>query len=150
MKTGKGSRYVEVPRHAIEARLQAAGFTAGQHYGELTYDREVTTPHGKPVFVRVYTSVRVDRETARGCGKDAIRVALVFQHEDKWHGISSEQRVFRTGTVDGVLERMVERMRAAWVEARSLRRCGKCSAPAYADSGRCVVRQCRDGGKRWN
>jgi hypothetical protein len=93
------------------------------------------------VAVRVYTSFSQGEDTARELGKDAIRVAVVYDANGFVRGLSDEQRVFRTGTVQGVLQRISERI--AQAEAVKLRQCARCAGPAYANSGRCVLPECR-------
>lgn len=139
------SRFVDVPRSAFEAFFGDKGFEPQERFGELTYEREVSRRGAGPVKVLVYTTVPFGGGRARPVGKDAIRVSVVFcDANGKRHGVSSETKVLRTGTVEGVLERLLERMRLAWIEARKLKVCPDCESPAYADSGRCVVKSCRE------
>lgn len=143
--SGPGSRYVAVPREAFEAFFAEREFVAGEAYGELTFERQVSCQTAGPVKVVVYTTVPAGGGRARPAGKDAIRVSVVFcDCHGRRHGVSSETKVLRTGTVEGVLERLLGRMREAWAEAKRLKVCGTCGAPSYADSGRCVVRACRE------
>jgi hypothetical protein len=148
-----GDRYVEVPRAAFEAFFAARGFEPAERWGELAFEREVVSSGGRRpssaglVKVVVYTSVPFGGGRARPVGRDAVRVSVVFRDcNGGQHGVSSETKVLRTGTVEGVLERVLGRMREAWAAALGLGRCARCGAPAYADSGRCVVRACREGG----
>lgn len=142
-----GSRAVAVPGDVLEAFLQGKGFARSTWRNEVTYRREVHTCPG--VWVVVYTTLSVGGGQTRGCGQDSIKVATVFERPladpPVRVGLGSEQRVFRTGTVEGVLARMLARMRQAYGEALSMRRCRRCGAPTYPDSGRCVVRACREG-----
>lgn len=155
-----GDRFCEVPRAAFEAffaeanaKLEAAGrelrWRPCELFGELTFDIEVAREAAGLVKMVVYTSVPWGSGTVQRCGKDAIRVVLVFCGPDgKRDGITTETKVLRTGTVAGVLGRTRERMADAWRQGKSLRHCGRCRAPAYWDSGRCVVRLCRMQGGR--
>jgi hypothetical protein len=157
------SRFVDVPRSAFEdmfaasnAKLGAAGRSEWQRWEEREYHGElcfeITVLRDGPGLVKVvaFTSVAHGAGHARPVGRDAVRVAIVFfdMHGRRW-GVSSETKVLRTGTVEGVLGRLQERLRLAWDEARQLKRCPRCGAPAYADSGRCVVRPCREGKDAW-
>lgn len=112
--------------------------------GELVYQAAAGAEAPGTVWVRVYTTC-VEGGRAREVGKDAIRVSIVFtDREGRDHGVASETRVFRVTSVEAVMGRLRGRMTEAWKVARSLRRCARCGAPAYADSGRCVVRICRE------
>lgn len=143
------SRYVEVPRAALVERLEKVmGFVrcVGVGGDELVYTR----PHQKDgkVHIRVYTSMSRYEDVARECGADAIRISLVVNGEGVW----SNTRVHRTGTVEGVLDRMHERAKEAYAFATRCilsGHCTKCGGYTYADSGRCLVKMCRaNGGKR--
>ncbi len=105
------SRYVEVPAAAIRERLAAAGFRLVSQSGEEVYER----PHDKdPKYtVKVYSSIRGG--VARECGGDAIRVvAILTSGNGKTYPIFRGQRVYRTGSVEAVLDRMTERAREAY------------------------------------
>jgi len=75
----------------------------------------------KPMRVRVYTSVA--RGLTRDIGKDAIRVCLV---SDEGKGLMRLPHIKRTTGWD---ERLKERVRAAFLRARSMPICPACSAP---------------------
>jgi hypothetical protein len=68
------------------------------------------------LVVKVFSSVRRGAGAARGVGEDAIRVvAIKYKGPEKgWVGIWKGKRVFRTGTVEKVLMRMLARMREAY------------------------------------
>jgi hypothetical protein len=109
--------YVEVSAKALEDFLASKGFTRGVQRSEVVYDRvHHRCPH---VTVRVYTSLRDGAERARACGKDAIRVVAFRRTTDGRgdRGVAKATRVFRTGTVDGVLARLYERMRSTYGQA---------------------------------
>ncbi len=110
------STYVEVPSRALFARLEEAGFTRGISGREVTYTRR----HDRDprLSVVVYTSAAEGAQDARGCGEDAIRVVALFS----WlHRASNEQRrknlykakVLRVTSVEGVLDRTIEKAREA-------------------------------------
>lgn len=113
----KGGRYVEVPREAITSRLERAGFEREVQKGEVTYSRKHDRD-GRLVVV-VYTSVAENATAGRGRGEDAIRVLAFFtwtrQGETQLRRKKLFQaRVFRVTSVDGVLDRMMERARDAY------------------------------------
>jgi hypothetical protein len=67
----------------------------------------------------VYSSIQRGAEEARGCGEDAIRVVALFADaRHQWPArtipIFKATRVHRTGSVEAVLERMVDRAREAY------------------------------------
>jgi hypothetical protein len=107
------SRYVEVRRGALLGLLEGAGFEAGVEGREVVYRRK----HRKDptMMVKVYTSLSAGAPTARGCGEDAIRVVLVFQNPRTGRSgcLHKCRRVYRTGTEQAVLERLLARMREA-------------------------------------
>lgn len=109
--------FVEVPAERIRETLLKAGFRlmdpAGGYIGsgEEVYFRA----HDKDTTyaIKVYSSIQHGRRSARGVGQDAIRVVVV-KWRGQWVGIWKGKRIHRTGTVDGVLERMIERAREAY------------------------------------
>jgi hypothetical protein len=111
---GKRSGYVDVPRETLLNFLKEKGFTQESEGGEIVYSRShEKNPHVK---VKVYTSLSENALFARGCGEDAIRI-LTFYHNPNTGArkkISDQPRVYRSGTVEGVLSRMYERMRNAY------------------------------------
>jgi hypothetical protein len=110
--------FVEVPADAIRQRLAAAGFhlvpeARGEEVYERAHDRD-----GR-YTVRVYSSIQRGAEEACGCGEDAIRVVTLFADaRHQWPAraipIFKATRVHRTGSVEAVLERMVDRAREAY------------------------------------
>lgn len=113
------SRFVSVPAAAIRERLAAAGFrlvegTPGiEEVYERIHDRD-------PRYaVRVYSSLTRGSDEVRDVGQDAIRVVALFTDSKfSWPArvspIFKSARVYRTGTVEGVLERMIDRAREAY------------------------------------
>ncbi len=113
----KAGRYVEMSREAITTRLEEAGFKREPRSGEITYSRRHDRDTRLVVFV--YTSIAEDGSKGRGCGEDAIRVIALFQWTRKGDTqVRSKKlytgRVFRVTSVEGVLDRMMERARDAY------------------------------------
>lgn len=111
------STYVEVPREAITGRLEAAGFKREPIHGEVTYSR--VHDRDDRLIVIVYTSVPEEGSKGRGCGEDAIRVVALFRwtrqgDTEQRRKKLFQARVFRVTSVEGVLERMMERAREAY------------------------------------
>lgn len=128
------SRFVDVPAAAIRERLMAAGFwllpaTRGEEVYERAHDKD-----GR-YTVKVYSSVQRGQIGARGCGADAIRVvALLTVESGKVYPIFKGTRVYRTGTVEAVLERMIERAREAYATCNQHRKKGKKSCPNHPET----------------
>lgn len=134
------SRFVAVPAVALAATLAKAGFASKVVGKETVYER---ANHNCSSFViRVYSSAKDGATDARGCGLDAIRVCLLWADPTgKTYGVAKATRVYRTGTVEAVIARMLERMRDLYGLANRLAaapRCPGCGAPCYADSGKCI------------
>lgn len=111
------AKYVEVPRDRIEHELWSAGFTRLDRHGEVVYARQ---HHYDPSYrVLVYTSVPEHETVARGRGDDAIRVVgqqVLGTRPDQTERVRPvfKGRVYRAGTVEGVLQRMMQRAREAY------------------------------------
>lgn len=113
--------YVDVPAAAIRERLVAAGFhlvpaTRGEEVYERAHDKDMR------YTLKVYSTIQRGEVVARACGADAIRVVALFTPRDKSYPVFKSARVYRTGTVAGVLERMVQRARDAYARCNEHRR----------------------------
>lgn len=106
--------YVELSADVLLAFLAAKGFYEAPHRGksEIVYER--AHEHETRFKVIVYTSIRRGAKLARSKGKDAIRVCAIFDDGPRTYGVAKLPRVHRTGTVEGVLERVLERAREAY------------------------------------
>lgn len=147
------TRFVEIPRATLIEYLEAHGFTpagrarspSGALTQELVYVR-VNHNH-RDLKIVVYTSLPAVEGNTRGCGEDAIRVVLVYEPATgPSFGLATFTRIHRTGTVEKVLARILDRARLAYAEGNTFGRwhCPKCGAPTYMDSKRCIVRTCRE------
>ena len=117
------TRFVEVPASAIRERLAGAGFRLlPAARGEEVYERA----HDKDsrYSIKVYSSVQRGEEEVRGCGADAIRVVaiLTIPWNEKTYPIFKSARVYRTGSVEKVLDRMMERAREAYARCNEHRK----------------------------
>ena len=119
------SLFVPVPAAAIRNRLAAAGFRLlPAAHGEEVYERV----HNRDdrYTVKVYSSIQRGADEVRAAGEDAIRVVAIFL-DDKFHFPAREvpifkaTRVHRTGSVDAVLDRMIERAREAYAACNAHR-----------------------------
>lgn len=141
--------YVEVPAEAFLA-FEKKGFVADRSGNELTYRR--TSPEKPGLTIVVYTSVATGQAVARGCGQDAVRVVLVASLGRDAGGRSRgerglfTQKVLRVTSVQGVLNRTWNACYHAALESQKYGGpCPRCGAVTYADSGRCLSRECREG-----
>ena len=113
------SRFVDVPPAAIRERLAAAGFrlipfASGEEVYERAHDKDAR------YTIKVYSSIRGDG--IRECGADAIRVVALLTTPRKVYPIFKSARVYRTGSVEAVLERMTERAREAYARCNEHRK----------------------------
>jgi hypothetical protein len=138
------STFIVVPASEIDAFLTSKHFRRSDDgRTERTYERV-----GKAcssLRIVVWSSVAAEGDT-RGCGEDAIRVGLmaVVEGARRW-SLHKCKRIHRTGSVEKVLDRVLERILEAAEAAKSYGApCRKCNSPTYADSGRCIVRECRE------
>jgi len=111
---GAGDRYVEVPAEALFAFLESKGFERTCPRREVVYRRaHASDPR---YVVLVYTSVREGAARARARGADAIRVCAVYEPGGgaPGRGVCKLPKVLRTGSVDAVMGRVLDRMRDAY------------------------------------
>lgn len=124
--------YVEVPREAVFSAMEKAGFTAAVQGSEVVFVR--AHHRCRHLLVKVYTSLSAHAEVARGCGDDAIRVVAAYEKKEGPRPVSfaihKGKRVHRTGSVDAVLARTLERAREAYAacneRCKGDKRCWEC------------------------
>lgn len=102
-------------------QLQTAGFTDETHKHhpcqEMVFSRAIPN---SDVRVLVYTSIDLRSREMRIVGEDAIRVCGVRKFADgSTRGIIKRKRINRVGGVQAIPDRMLERMRSAYGEART-------------------------------
>lgn len=120
------AHFVRVPAAAIRERLVAAKFClVPADHGEEVYFRRHDGDRRYEVVV--YSSIQRGAEEVRDCGTDAIRVVALFTDTRfRWPGrpepIFRATRVHRAGSVEAVLDRMVERAREAYAAINQHRR----------------------------
>ena len=91
--------------------------------------RYVTIPH---VFVAVFTSIPSHGSlTVRESGKDAIRVCAIFDDGDRTLGLAKETRINRSGTIEGIIDRALERLRSCWSTATDRPLCSSCKGITF-------------------
>lgn len=105
---------VSVPLVTLETFLTARGFSRSSVGNEIVFER---VHHAcQHVIIRVYTSVEVGETVSRGIGKDAIRASAFYRPPvgGQSRGVGKATRINRTGTIEGVLARLEERMREVY------------------------------------
>lgn len=133
-----GSRYIQVPSEAIHSWAKSKNMVQTTEGNEIVY----VARSGQRV-IKFYTSIRVGNTVVRDCGKDAIRFVLRayagvdFNTKKKLaFTIGDEPRVYRTGTIDGVLSRIEERYQDLVSRAKDFRLiCEHCGAVAHNTNG---------------
>lgn len=111
---------------ALVRALDAHGFTRVPGAGEWVYRRPTPTPR---IEVRVYTTI--DAGEVRVKASDAIRVILAYVDGEQERGLTRFPRVFRTGEIDGIVDRTLARMHGALDRVGALPTCGRCKAPMF-------------------
>lgn len=108
-------RYVDVDRELFCKSLEAKGFIPDpEAFGELVYMRQHHMD--LTMYVKIYTSMSIRGGDTRKCGKDAIRVMLIFSNPVTGRSgcLYKTPRVYRTGSQEAVIERTIERAREAY------------------------------------
>ena len=118
----------------LQQMFTTAGFVlkTGRDTTEDIYERDVPEVPG----VRIVVFSSIYHGAVRAIGTDAIRVAIVFTRRDgEDRFLLSETRVHRTGTIEGIVDRTLQRMRASFVGFRDRQRqglyCKFCNAPFF-------------------
>lgn len=131
-KSGPGSRSVVLPAEEVHAFFREKGFTEDSFGGEIIYTRG--HDRCKHLTVTIYTSLPMRGGDTRAVGEDAIRVTAVFKKETPGRErpyvkvVFKSPRVYRTGTVEGCLERAIERAREAYDVCNRFLKTDKCFA----------------------
>lgn len=112
------NKYVNLPRDRFIAMMQERGFGVAedQRSGELVFTRRNHNNHD--LVVKVYSSIPIHASVARDCGEDAIRVLACYdppKGKGKFRKLE-EYKVLRVNSVDGILERTLQRMRDAYAD----------------------------------
>jgi hypothetical protein len=127
-------------RKALALDLKATLLGLGLVPQERTGPREMVFCRPSSRLTRtqlqVFTSI-VDDEV-RDLGSDSIKVCVTYDRTDGGtRGILKEARVFRTGQIEEIPERLVNRIHAAIKELKALRSCDRCGSPMLvAKSGK--------------
>jgi len=115
--------------------LEDAGFAEADHKitnggNERVFYRHMPNTDRKTILV--YTTISKGTNVVRENGNDAIRVCGVYKSSDgQMRGLVSKKRVNRTGYMEDIGDRMLERMRGTWSAMRSCESCRQCGAPMF-------------------
>lgn len=119
----------------LEVMLIGANFVKRENATKDTEDiYEFPIPQVPGARVVVFTTIR--HRAVRGDGEDAIRVGVIYGRKDGADKfILSEKRVNRTGTVEAITQRTLDRMRDAFKlfrdSCRTQGMCQDCGAPKF-------------------
>jgi len=123
---------IELAQNILRS-LHDRGFeykSGGGPSAELVFEKV----NERGLCIHVFTTIV---ETARGnevraLGKDAIRVILSYiKNDGVLRGLGKERRVFRTGDIPGVIQRLNDRIDQTVARSNSPESCEKCGAPKF-------------------
>jgi len=81
------------------------------------------------VKIKVFTTIVANE--VRNSGKDSIRVCATWDpHDGRSRGLVKITRVHRTGDIEKICQRMLERMREVWKRVNATERCS-CGTPKF-------------------
>jgi hypothetical protein len=141
---------VEVPADRLLGALRAIGEAVrgkGGSYVEGRMGREIVVdvvPPGGRAMVRVFTSLAIGAEEARGCGEDAVRIVVGVDTPERFRPLEEGQKMLRTAPkaaedrVAVFLERLRGEIREAYRRALAIPACHAC--------GRAMALRHRKGG----
>ena len=125
-------------------RLQDAGFTEVEdirvaNQWERVFERQIPNSNAQSTHpflgaktILVYTTINKGTNVVRAQGTDAIRVCGIYTNsEGKSKGLTKQTKVYRTGNMEDIGERMVNRMRMAWKSCSTHVGCNSCGAPMF-------------------
>lgn len=135
------ARFVNITAAALLACLRGIGekiTAAGGSFSEGVSGREIVVDihhHSGRGVVRVFTSLAQGASSARGCGKDAVRVVLGVMFDGEFRPLGKSRKVLRTapqGVADregAFLDRLTETIREGYGEAYKIEVCPDCGCP---------------------
>ena len=117
----------------LEAMFAKANFTLIDKQGcsEKVFAFATQIPN-----VSIYAYSTIDGDTVRALGDDAIRITVVYKRaDDKEMQLFKAVRVFRTGQIEDIVGRTLDKLRGAFTNFRARHRdglsCKRCSAPLF-------------------
>lgn len=112
----------------VKMAVMALGFSPKAIPG--TNELVLSRPSGRLKGVEVLVYTTIVGEAVRPMGVDAIRVCAVFNPTDgRGRGICKERKVLRTGKIEEIPLRVVDRIKDIAGEVNGLKHCLKCGAP---------------------
>lgn len=112
----------------VKMAVMSLGFSPKAIPG--TAELVLSRPSGRLRGVEVLVYTTIVGEAVRPMGKDAIRVCAVFTPTDgHGRGICSERKVLRTGKIEEIPGRVVERVKDIAKDLNELKHCNRCGAP---------------------
>jgi len=120
------------PRHrrllaaGIKSLMDSSGFQQEENIGELVFSREINE------YMRVVVFTSIVGNEVREKDADAIRICGVYKTRDgRERGIVKASRVYRTGHIESISTRLLNRMRAVWKKVKNSEKCNFCGAPKF-------------------
>ncbi len=121
---------------SMKAMLVKAGFKLENPTSVMEERYSFQTPNAQ---IRVVVYSTIVNGVCRENGKDAIRVVAVYTARDgSERGIAKETRINRTGTIEGITERTLERMRSIYKTSFKPVLC-HCGAPKFTSKAKNLV-----------
>ena len=115
----------------VKMAVMRAGFSPKAIPG--THELVLAKPSARLRGVEILVYTTIVGEAVRPLGKDAIRVCAVFTPSDtskRARGICAERKVLRTGEIEEIPGRVIERMKDIAGDLNELKHCNRCGAPA--------------------
>lgn len=124
------SKYYAISRQEMETFLFPQGFTALTIPGtkELVYGK-IVKKGNHTVSMRILSGINPDG-VSRGCGQDAIRVALFIRYEGEICPVGKSQRVLRVKTWAKNLQKAIDQWSNNWQD------CPACHYPMVLRQGK--------------
>ena len=122
---------------AILKVMTEAGFTEEFSANPKTIERHFSRAvevNNQPTKIKVQVWTSIVGTEVRQVDKDAIRVSAVYCSQNKEQGIIKAIRVYRTGTIEDICQRLLGRMREVYSKAKHMEKCHRCNAPLFTSS----------------
>jgi hypothetical protein len=107
------SRFVSVDSEQFKSFLLDLGFHETVYNSEEVFVKSYEKFDKYKFKIKVFTSIRENRQHARECGADAIKVCAILENKNKIYGIAKLPRVYRTGSQELIHSRVKERINDA-------------------------------------
>lgn len=100
-------RYIDIPADEFLGFFEKKNFTRRVNGNEIVLC--FSHLQNPKIKILIHTTISVDADDTRDYGSDSIKVSAILEThkagETKCYGLYKGKRIFRTGTVEGVLTR---------------------------------------------